>query len=87
MGDAMSDLWERSWLESGVEAAWRDFELRYSGGGTAAAEAAAPMDIVTSRGSSYVGGMDGEGTNPGLNKVSNLIVVALRGDRLSSAAP
>ena len=71
----MSDLWERSWLESGVEAAWRDFELRYSGGGTAAAAAAAPMDTGTSRRSSYVGGGDGGEANPGLEKVSHVIVV------------
>ena len=37
----MSDLWERTWLESGIEAAWRDFELRYGSG--AAAAAAAPV--------------------------------------------
>ena len=52
-GDAMSDLWEKSWLESGVEAAWRDFELRYSGGAaTAAAEPA-------SRRGSYGGAVEG----------------------------
>ena len=47
-GDALSDLFERSWLESGIESAWRDFELRYGSG--AAAAAAAPASRRSSQG-------------------------------------
>lgn len=45
MGDEMSDLWERTWLESGIEPAWRDYELRY---GSAAAPAASAREATQS---------------------------------------
>ncbi|GAX77796.1 hypothetical protein CEUSTIGMA_g5239.t1 [Chlamydomonas eustigma] len=41
MGDALSDSWERAWLESNVEAAWRDFQMRYNSNGNTENE---PLD-------------------------------------------